>query len=188
MNTEEIINEPNENNTNTDKVMENTEEISEKSEDLSEKTTEPVEKTAEEKYAELYDNYLRLFSEFDNFRKRTAKERMDLIKTAGNDVIKSVLPAIDDMERAVKNFETSDKETLQQGIQLIYNKIKNTLGEKGLVEVNPVGEKFNADQHEAITQLPAPSDHEKGTILDVIEKGYKLNEVMIRYPKVIVYI
>jgi molecular chaperone GrpE len=188
MNTEEIINEPNENITNTDKVVENVEETVDKSEDLAEKTTEPVEKTAEEKYAELYDNYLRLFSEFDNFRKRNVKERMELIKTAGNDVIKSILPAIDDMERAVKNFETSDKETLQQGIQLIYNKIKNTLGEKGLVEVNPVGEKFNADQHEAITQLPAPTDNEKGFILDVIEKGYKLNEVIIRYPKVIVYI
>src|SRR5262249_24557638 len=100
----------------------------------------------------------------------------------------SVLPVIDDLERAMKSFETSDKESLQQGIQLIYNKVKNNLGDKGLVEMNPIGEKFDADQHEAITQLPAPSENEKGTILDVIEKGYKLNDVIIRYPKVVVYI
>ncbi len=188
MKQEEIINDPNENNENSDKNMENIEEIIDKTEDLAENKSETTEKTAEEKYAELYDNYLRLYSEFDNFRKRNVKERMELIKTAGNDVIKSVLPAIDDLERAIKTFETSDKESLQQGIQFIYSKIKNTLGEKGLVEMNPIGEKFDADQHEAITQLPAPSEKEKGSILDVIEKGYKLNEVIIRYPKVIVYI
>jgi molecular chaperone GrpE len=195
MNKEEINNE-NENNTmDPDKNKENTVDPStitegniDKTEELAENTTVSTEKTAEEKYAELYDNYLRLFSEFDNFRKRNMKERSELIKTAGNDVIKSVLPAIDDLERAIKNFETADKETLQQGIQLLYSKIKNILGEKGLVEMNPVGEKFDADQHEAITQLPAPGEKEKGQILDVIEKGYKLNEVIIRYPKVVVYI
>ena len=196
MNKEEIINEQNDNQENSDKNMENKENPSTKAqgdnvldaEDMAEKTIETPEKTAEEKYAELYDNYLRLFSEFDNFRKRNVRERMDLIKTAGNEVIKSILPAIDDLERAIKTFETTDKENLEQGIHLIYNKLKNTLGEKGLVEMDPVGEKFNADQHEAITQLPAPSEKEKGFILDVIEKGYKLNDVIIRYPKVIVYI
>jgi molecular chaperone GrpE len=111
---------------------------------------------------------------------------MELVKTAGNEVIKSILPVIDDFERAIKSFDTSDKESLQQGIQFIYNKIKNNLGEKGLVEMNPVGEKFDPDQHEAITQLPAPSEKEKGMILDVIEKGYKLNDIIIRYPKVVV--
>lgn len=187
MNTEEIINEPNENIQNQVPNMEKSEDTIDKTEELSEKTTEIVEKTPEEKYDTLYDDYLRLYSEFDNFRKRNVKERMELIKTAGNDVIKSILPAIDDLERAVKTFETSDKESLQQGIQLIHHKLKTILGDKGLVEMNPVGEKFDADQHEAITQLPAPSDKEKGLILDVIEKGYKLNEVIIRYPKVIVY-
>jgi molecular chaperone GrpE len=187
MNKEEIINDTNEPIENPENNTENNGDTIDKTEDLADKTTEAPEKTAEEKYAELYDNYLRLYSEFDNFRKRNAKERMDMIKTAGNDVIKSVLPAIDDLERAIKSFDTSDKETLQQGIQLIYNKIKNTLGEKGLVEMNPVGEKFDADQHEAITQLPAPSEKEKGMILDVIEKGYKLNDIIIRYPKVVVY-
>lgn len=188
MNKEEIDNENDKNIMDPEKNMENTEETIDKTEEVAENTTSTAEKTAEEKYAELYDNYLRLFSEFDNFRKRSMKERSEFMKTAGNDVIKSVLPAIDDLERAIKNFETSDKETLQQGIQLIYTKIKNILGEKGLVEMNPVGEKFDADQHEAITQLPAPSEKEKGQILDVIEKGYKLNEVIIRYPKVVVYI
>ncbi len=188
MNKEEIINEQDENMEKSDKNSENSEEIVDKTEDLTGKTTGATEKTAEEKYAELYDNYLRLFSEFDNFRKRNAKERVDLIKTAGSDVIKTILPVMDDFERAVKNFESSDKETLQQGIQLIFLKIKNSLGEKGLVEMNPVGEKFDPDQHEAITQLPAPSNKEKGTILDVVEKGYKLNDTIIRYPKVVVYI
>lgn len=209
MNKEEIINDSNENPENFNNSMENTENPSTKpfddpsiktqddkkqgdnivdTEDLAEKEIVATEKTAEEKYAELYDDYLRLFSEFDNFRKRNVRERMDLIKTAGNEVIKSILPVVDDLERAIKTFETSDKENLEQGIRLIFNKIKNTLGEKGLVELNPVGKKFNADQHEAITQLPAPSEKEKGFILDVIEKGYKLNDVIIRYPKVIVYI
>lgn len=209
MNKEEIINEPNENSENSNNNMENTEDPLTNpfdnpsiktqddkkqrdnivdTEDLAEKEIVTTEKTAEEKYAELYDDYLRLFSEFDNFRKRNVRERMNLIKTAGNEVIKSILPVVDDLERAIKTFETSDKENLEQGIRLIYNKIKNMFGEKGLVELNPVGEKFNADQHEAITQLPAPSEKEKGFILDVIEKGYKLNDVIIRYPKVIVYI
>ena len=188
MNKEEIINEKDENTLDTDKNTENPVENMEKTEEVADSKAEITEKTAEEKYAELYDTYLRLYSEFDNFRKRTAKERMDLIKTAGNDVIRSILPAIDDLERAIKSAETSDKESLQQGIQLIHGKIKNILGEKGLVEMNPIGEKFDADQHEAITQLPAPSEKEKGLVLDVIEKGYKLNDIIIRYPKVVVYI
>jgi molecular chaperone GrpE len=185
MNKEEIINEQEE---NIDKTSENTSGNEEKTEDMTDKTVESTEKTAEAKYAELYDNYLRLYSEFDNFRKRNARERIDLIKTAGTDVIKTILPVMDDFERAIKNFDSSDKETLQQGIQMIFQKLKNSLGDKGLVEMNPIGEKFDPDQHEAITQLPAPSEKEKGTILDVVEKGYKLNDVIIRYPKVVVYI
>lgn len=190
MGKEEIIDNENENPQDLDKNMENKEETVDKTEELADPSTkaqDEKEKTAEEKYAELYDNYLRLYSEFDNFRKRNVKERMELIKTAGNEVIKTVLPAIDDFERAMKSFDTSDKESLQQGIQLIYNKLKNGLTEKGLIEMNPIGEKFDADQHEAITQLPAPSEKEKGMILDVIEKGYKLNDVIIRYPKVVIY-
>jgi molecular chaperone GrpE len=193
MSKENIIDNDNQNPENQDKHMENTEDPTtitqnenDKTEELADKKPETTEKTAEEKYAELYDNYLRLYSEFDNFRKRNIKERMELVKTAGNEVIKSILPVIDDFERAIKSFDTSDKESLQQGIQFIYNKIKNNLGEKGLVEMNPVGEKFDPDQHEAITQLPAPSEKEKGMILDVIEKGYKLNDIIIRYPKVVV--
>lgn len=185
MNKEEIVNEQDaneinnpENNAESSNNTENTENLTEKSQ----------EKSLEEKYAELYDNYLRLFSEFDNFRKRNAKERLDLIKTAGADTMRSILPILDDFERAIKNFESSNIETLQQGTQLIYNKLKNSLGDKGLVEMNPVGEKFDADQHEAITQLPSTNESDKGKILDVIEKGYKLNDVIIRYPKVVVYI
>lgn len=185
MNKEEIVNEQDANEINNPESNKETSKDNDSTENLTDKSQE---KTVEEKYAELYDNYLRLFSEFDNFRKRNAKERLDLIKTAGADTMRSILPILDDFERAIKNFDSSNIETLQQGTQLIYNKLKNSLGDKGLVEMNPVGEKFDADQHEAITQLPSPNENEKGKILDVIEKGYKLNDVIIRYPKVVVYI
>lgn len=185
MNKEEIVNEQDANEVNNpENNTENTEQG-----DFSEKLTDnTTEKTAEEKYAELYDNYLRLFSEFDNFRKRNAKERLELIKIAGSDILRTILPILDDLERAIKNFDSSDVETLKQGTQLIYTKLKHALGDKGLVEMNPIGENFDSDQHEAITQLPAPDEKQKGKILDVIEKGYKLNDVIIRYPKVVVYI
>jgi molecular chaperone GrpE len=136
---------------------------------------------------ELNDKYLRLYSEFDNFRKRTAKEKMDLIQSAGEDVFKSILPVLDDFERAIKsNTETTDVKAVNDGVNLIFNKLKTTLQQKGLSEMKTVGETFDADVHEAITNIPAPSDDLKGKVVEELEKGYSLNGKIIRFAKVVI--
>lgn len=136
---------------------------------------------------ELNDKYLRLYSEFDNFRKRTAKEKMDMIQSGGEDVFKSILPVLDDFERAVKsNSETTDVKAVNDGVNLIFNKLKTTLTQKGLSEMNSVGEVFNADIHEAITNIPAPSEDYKGKVIEELEKGYNLNGKIIRFAKVVI--
>jgi molecular chaperone GrpE len=139
------------------------------------------------KAEELNDKYLRLYSEFDNFRKRTAKEKMDLIQSAGEDVFKSILPVLDDFERAIKsNAETTDVKAVNDGVNLIFNKLKNTLNQKGLSEMKAVGEAFDSDLHEAITNIPAPSDELKGKVVEELEKGYSLNGKIIRFAKVVI--
>ena len=139
------------------------------------------------KVEELNDKYLRLYSDFDNFRKRTAKERIELIKTAGEDVFKSFLPVIDDFERALKSInETNNTNTINEGVNLIYQKLKTTLTQKGLEEMNCKGTEFNTDLHEAITNIPAPSEDMKGKVVDELEKGYLLNGKVIRYAKVVI--
>ena len=136
---------------------------------------------------ELNDKYLRLYSEFDNFRKRTAKEKIDLIQTGGEDVFKSILPVMDDFERAIKsNNDTTNVKAVNDGVNLIYNKLKSTLTQKGLEEMKALGETFNADIHEAITNIPAPAEDQKGKVLDELEKGYMLNGKIIRFAKVII--
>ncbi len=143
------------------------------------------ELTPEEQIAELKDKQLRLFAEFENFKKRTAKERIELYKTAGENILVSMLPILDDFERSIKANTDADSE--DEGVQLIYNKFKSTLESKGLKAMeNAVGEVLNTDFHEAITNVPAPSDELKGKIIDTIEKGYFLNEKVIRYAKVVV--
>lgn len=144
-------------------------------------------KELEAKLAEANDKYLRLYSEFDNFRKRTAKERVDLINTAGEDIFKSLLPVLDDFERAIKsNAETTDIKAVNDGVSLIYNKFKSTLTSKGLQEMKSHGETFDADIHEAITNVPASSDDLKGKVVDELEKGYSLNGKIIRFAKVVI--
>jgi len=141
------------------------------------------ELTSEEKITQLNDKHLRLFAEFENFKKRTAKERMDLYKTAGEDVLTALLPVLDDFERSIKANQKQEDE----GVILIYNKLKSILETKGLKAMeDSVGKKLNTDYHEAITNIPAPSVDMKGKIIDVIEKGYFLNEKVIRYAKVVV--
>ena len=141
------------------------------------------ELTKEEKFAELNDKHLRLFAEFENFKKRTAKERMDLYKTAGESVLTALLPVLDDFERSIKANQKQEDE----GVVLIYNKLKSILETKGLKAMeDPIGQELNTDYHEAITNIPAPSDDMKGKIIDVVEKGYFLNEKVIRYAKVVV--
>jgi molecular chaperone GrpE len=133
------------------------------------------------------DKFLRLFAEFENFKRRTAKERMELFKTAGEGVLKDMLPVLDDFDRAMTEINKSEDEQLTSGIKLISGKLRNTLINKGLEEFDVrAGDTFNADIHEAITQIPAPSDDMKGKIVDVIEKGYKLGDKIIRFPKVVI--
>lgn len=144
------------------------------------------EPTPEEALAQEKDRYLRLFAEFENYKRRTSKERIELFKTASHDVMVALLPVLDDFDRALKELEKSD-DTLFQGVQLIRNKFFETLKQKGLglIDIEP-GTTFDADQHEAITQIPAPTEDMKGKIIDVIEKGYTLGEKIIRYPKVVI--
>ncbi|WP_298904148.1 nucleotide exchange factor GrpE [uncultured Psychroserpens sp.] len=147
-----------------------------------------VEEQLQEDLAKEKDKFMRLFAEFENYKKRTAKERIDLFKTASEDVMVSMLPVLDDFERALLHIEDDkEAEELRKGVLLIYNKLLSTLEKKGLskIEVSQ-GDAFNADDHEAITQIPAPSKDLKGKIIDVIEKGYKLGDKVIRFPKVVI--
>lgn len=137
--------------------------------------------------AEQKDKYLRLFAEFDNFKRRTAKERIDLIKTAGQEIIQDILPVLDDFHRAEKSFESAtDIEQLKVGIRLIQDKFTKTLYNKGLKPMESIGADFDADFHEAITEIPAPNEEMKGKVIDEVEKGYFLNDKIIRYAKVVV--
>ncbi|NJB83874.1 nucleotide exchange factor GrpE [Wenyingzhuangia aestuarii] len=133
------------------------------------------------------DKYLRLFAEFENYKKRTSKERMELFKTAGKDIIVSLLPVVDDFDRGMVEIAKSEDEELIKGVALIQDKLVKTLEQKGLtlVEVNQ-GDAFDADTQEAITQIPAPTEDLKGKVIDVIEKGYKLGDTIIRFPKVVI--
>jgi len=134
------------------------------------------------------DKFMRLFAEFENYKKRTNKERIELFKTASEGVMLAMLPVLDDFERALMHIEEDkEAEELRKGVLLIYNKLLNTLEQKGLskIEVNK-GDAFNADDHEAVTQIPAPSDDLKGKIIDVVERGYKLGDKVIRFPKVVI--
>ncbi len=142
----------------------------------------------EAKYKETYDQYLRLFSEFDNFRKRNARERIELMKTAGSEILTVILPVLDDFDRALKTMEsgTADVASLKTGVDMIFQKLLHVLREKGLQPYDPMGEKFDPELHEAITHVPAQDNQQKGIIVDVIEKGYKMHEKVLRYPKVVV--
>ncbi|MBW2962576.1 nucleotide exchange factor GrpE [Mesonia aestuariivivens] len=132
------------------------------------------------------DKFLRLFAEFENYKRRTSKERVELFKTAGQDVMVSMLPVLDDFDRALKEIEKSEDENLFKGVELINNKLRETLKNKGLEPMSvKAGDKFDADLHEAITQIPAPDKKMKGKIVDVVEKGYTLGEKIIRFPKVV---
>lgn len=141
----------------------------------------------ENQLKESNDKYLRLVAEFDNFRKRNAKERIELTKSAGEDIIRSLLDVVDDSERAAKQLETSeDLPLIKEGINLVFNKLKNTLQNKGLKAMESKGEEFDTELHEAITEIPAPSEELKGKVIDEVQKGYYLNDKIIRHAKVIV--
>lgn len=169
----------------------NTEELKKKA-----KKNEPSNKEAEEsakKIAELndklakeHDDYVRLMAEFETFRRRSAEDRLSLINSASADTIKELLPVLDACEQAVKMLENSSDEAARQGTDLIFSKLMESLKKRGLAVVEAKGEKFNADIHEAIAQIPAPSEDLKGVVLDVTRTGYSLNGKVIRYPQVVV--
>ncbi|MDR1021826.1 MAG: nucleotide exchange factor GrpE [Prevotellaceae bacterium] len=148
----------------------------------------PKELTPEEKCAEAQDKYLRLVAEFDNYRKRTARERMELIHSAGEDTIKGLLPVVDDFERAVKAAATSeDVVALREGVELILQKLMTYLETKGLKPIEtPAGTDFDTDLHDAVTKFPAPDESQKNKIIDTVQTGYKLYDKVIRYAKVVV--
>nr|WP_298994918.1 nucleotide exchange factor GrpE [uncultured Polaribacter sp.] len=179
--------------------MSNKEEI--KEEELNkEETTSQVEEnqdiveenkkeepSAEELIQVEKDKFLRLFAEFENYKKRTTKERIELFKTAGQELMTALLPIMDDFDRGLAEIKKAKDKELLKGMQLISDKLKNTLTQKGLtaIDVN-AGDTFDAEIHEAITQIPAPSEELKGKVIDCVEKGYKLGDKIIRYPKVVI--
>ena len=144
------------------------------------------EPTTEELLAEEKDRYIRLYAEFENYKKRTLKEKMEFAQYANTEMMIAMLSILDDFERAIKEIAKSGNESDLKGVELIYQKFKNTLSDKGLktVEVN-VGDEFNVDFHEAITSIPAPSEELKGKIVDVVETGYQLHDRVIRFAKVV---
>ena len=151
-----------------------------------EKSDDSTEKLQEmgEKLAEAQDKYVRLYSEYENYRKRTNIEKADLIINGSKDMIKAVLPVVDDMERALTAM--ADEDVAKEGVQLIYNKLMNILSQKGLKPIEAKGQKFDENLHEAVTQFPAADEKQKGTVMDVVEKGYYLNDKVLRYAKVVV--
>ena len=160
-------------------------------ESTEENTETAPELTAEEKLqqenAALNDKYIRLFAEFDNYKRRTQKERVELLQTAGKDVIVSLLSVLDDFDRANKAMETAtDINPIREGITLVHNKLKNLLTQKGLKEIESINNVFDTDFHEAITKIPAPAEDMKGKVIDELEKGYTLNDKVIRFAKVVV--
>lgn len=151
------------------------------------KKDEKTEKL-ESDFSALNDKYLRLYSEFDNYRRRTLKEKIDLTKTASSEIMLSILPVLDDFERAINAFEISADSTdaLKHGIILIFNKFMSILTQQGLEQIKTIGEDFNTDFHEAITNVPAAAPEQKGKVIDEVEKGYLLNGKVIRFAKVVV--
>ena len=141
----------------------------------------------QEELQDQKDKYLRLFAEFDNFKRRTAKERLELVQTAGKDVIVSLLDVLDDCDRAEKVLQTSDDPAvIKEGVKLVFNKLRNTLQAKGVKPMETVKQEFNADLHEAITEIPAPVAELQGKVIDEVQKGYLMNDKIIRFAKVVV--
>jgi molecular chaperone GrpE len=152
-----------------------------------EETCEDQIEVLEKQLAEMNDKHLRLIAEYDNYRKRTLKEKMDLTKSAGERIFVKILPVVDDFERALQHLDAaSDLDSVKEGIGLIYNKFVSFLTQQGVKVIDTKDQDFDADLHEAITKIPAPSEGMKGKIVDCVEKGYLLEEKVIRFPKVVV--
>ncbi|HTI57775.1 nucleotide exchange factor GrpE [Mucilaginibacter sp.] len=171
---------------NTENTDHNNESVATEGNDVMTSESTPEELLKQE-VALANDKYLRLYAEFDNFRRRTMKERSELLQTAGLDVIVSLLPVLDDFDRATRYMDNAnDVNAVKEGVVLIQQKLKNILGQKGLKEMQAVGTAFDPELHEAITNIPAPSDDQKGKVIDEVEKGYYLNDKVARHAKVVV--
>ncbi len=154
---------------------------------LSNPEPENITEKLQAEVEEQKDKYIRLFAEFDNFKKRNAKERYELMQTAGKDVLTSLLDVLDDCDRAEKQIQNSDDiEQVKQGISLVFNKLRTTLHNKGLKPMESINTAFDVEKHEAITEIPAPTEDLKGKVVDEITKGYYLNDKIIRFAKVVV--
>lgn len=174
-----------ENGTGNSEVSNSEEETDESSE--SDKISLTDEDKLKAEAAEWQNKYLRLYAEFDNFKRRTSKERLELLQIAGKDVIVDLLPVLDDFERAQKSMETANEIiAIKEGVKLVHHKLKGILNQKGLKEMESIGKEFDADLHEGITSIPASSDNLKGKVIDELEKGYLLNDKVIRFAKVII--
>jgi molecular chaperone GrpE len=191
--TENNIENQNHNNKDAENgVMDNIGEIENQVEQQNQGSETIVDEQVvdfEQKYKEVNDKYLRLTAEFDNFRKRSLKEKMELIKTAGEDILLNILPVVDNFERGLKsiNNNTSDEGiAIREGVELIYNKFKEFLSQRGVKEIEAIGKEFDTDLHEAITKIPAPQDDMKGKVIDVVEKGYFMHEKVMRFSKVVI--
>lgn len=161
--------------------------IPEKEEPIVPSSCEDDIQSLKVKLEELNDKYLRLYSDFDNYRKRTSREKIELSKHAGEHLIVELLPVLDDMDRALKSMEgTSDMEAVKTGVQLISAKLRSILGSKGLQEIESIGQDFTTDLHEAVTHFPVSDDSQKNKVIDEIQKGYKLHEKVIRFAKVVI--
>lgn len=172
----------------SDEQMSQEEQVNENNSDENNTATEiGAEEALKEELAKEKDKFLRLFAEFENYKKRTSKERMDLFKTAGQEVMIALLPVLDDFERALKELSKSEDKEMFKGVELIDIKFREILKAKGLEQIKiKKGERFDPEVHDAITQIPAPSKKLKGKIIDVVEQGYKLGDRIIRHPKVVV--
>jgi len=177
-----------EENLTEDQVEEVSQEEESKEETAEEEQEEePREPTAEEKLAELQDRYLRLTAEYDNFRKRTLKEKIDLQKSANESLLEALLPVADDFDRAMQSVEEAkDIEAVKEGMRLITGKFQGFLNQQGVKEIEAVHKAFDTDLHEAVTKIPAPSKKLKGKVVDVVQKGYYLNEKVLRFSKVVI--
>jgi len=168
--------------------QEETQEKESKSEkDSADKEEKDPLTELQEKYDRLNDKYLRLYSEFENFRRRTAKEKLEVMKTAGGNIVRDLLPVLDDFERAIAaNENNEDVNNIKEGFELIHHKLKHNLEQQGLKPMDAEGKEFDTEYHEAITNIPAPSEDMKGKVVDVAEKGYFFHDAVLRYAKVIV--
>ena len=176
-------------NNNEEEISQNTQDNEQRGENIEKELEEEIDSADKmlNEVAELKDKLLRLYSEFENYKKRTFKERVELSKTAGVEMIIALLPLLDDFDRALKSIDnTTDINSLKDGVILIQSKFKNILSQKGLEEMTSTGTVFNTDLHDAITNATAPSEEMKGKVMDEVEKGYLLNGKVIRHAKVVV--